>query len=54
MTSGEYGKYPEQIFIRHLRYRVEQKGFRTQEVTLATTLIDASRYDPNDGIGCCN
>lgn len=44
MSKAEYAKYPSFILVRHLRFRVEQRGFRTREVTLATTLIDADIY----------
>ncbi len=32
------------ILVRHLRYRVPQKGFRTRKITLATTLLNADIY----------
>lgn len=35
---------PESIEVRELRYRITQPGFRTTEVTLVTTLLDADRY----------
>lgn len=44
MSEEEYAKYPPLILVRHLRYQVHQKGFRTGEVTLATTLLDAEVY----------
>jgi len=44
MSEKEYNRYPASIFVRHLRYKVAQKGFRTREVTLATTLLDAEVY----------
>ena len=40
MGKEEYSKFPKSILVRHLRYKVAQKGFRTREVTLATTLLD--------------
>ncbi len=48
MSEAEYEKYPAFIFVRHLRYKVAQKGFRTREVTLATTLLDAEVYDAEE------
>jgi putative transposase len=45
MNEEEYRRYPEFIMVRHLRYKVTQKGFRVKEVTLATTLLDAEKYD---------
>lgn len=44
MSKAEYARYPAIILVRHLRYRVTQKGFRTREITLATTLLDAKVY----------
>lgn len=44
MSRREYKAFPQWIFVRHLRYQVEQKGFRTRTVTLATTLIDSQKY----------
>lgn len=48
MNEEEYRQFPETIFVRHLRYRVEQKGFRVREITLATTLLDATKYDAEE------
>ena len=45
MSKKEYNKYPKFILVRHLRYKIAQKGFRTREITLATTLLDAEIYD---------
>lgn len=44
MSEDEYAQYPDSIFVRHLKYKVTQKGFRTREITLATTLLDADIY----------
>lgn len=44
MERNEYDRIPNMIFVRHLKYRVRQKGFRTREITLATTLLDAELY----------
>jgi putative transposase len=44
MSMEEYKTYPSFIIIRHLKYKVEQKGFRIREITLATTLLDANVY----------
>jgi len=48
MSDQEYAKYPAMILVRHLRYKIHQRGFRTQEVTLATTLLDAEVYTAED------
>jgi hypothetical protein len=48
MSKREYAKYPEYILVRHLRYKVEQPGFRVREITLATTLLDANVYQADE------
>jgi hypothetical protein len=48
MSIKEYQTYPSFIIIRHLKYKVEQKGFRVREITLATTLLDASVYEAEE------
>jgi hypothetical protein len=49
MSDAEYRALPESIVVRELRYRIEVPGFRTREVTLVTTLIDAELY-PADAL----
>ena len=44
MDPGVYGQLPDSLSIRHVRYRVDQPGYRTRLITLATTLVDADRY----------
>jgi putative transposase len=44
MSEEEYAAYPEMILVRHLKYKVTQKGFRAREITIATTLLDANIY----------
>src|SRR5262249_47543216 len=44
MSEGAYRSLPESVVVRELRYRIETPGFRTREVTLVTTLIDAAMY----------
>ncbi len=48
MSEKEYRKHPDVIRVRHLRYKVQQKGYRTRKVTLATTLLDAEVYTAED------
>jgi putative transposase len=48
MSNEEYATFPSMIFVRHLKYKVEQRGFRTREITLATTLIDATIYEADE------
>ncbi len=43
-----YHRLPDSIQIRQLRYLVEQPGFRTRVITLATTLLDANLYSAEE------
>jgi hypothetical protein len=45
MSKKEYMKYPDVLRVRNLRYKVHQRGYRTRQVTLATTLLDAEFYE---------
>lgn len=44
MSEEEYANLPETLTVRELRYKVGRPGFRTREVTLVTTLLDAALY----------
>jgi hypothetical protein len=44
LTAAAYAKLPDFQVVRELRYPVERPGFRTKEVTLVTTLLDAELY----------
>ncbi len=44
MSKDEYALLPEEITVRELRYRVHTPGYRVGEVTLVTTLLEASVY----------
>ena len=44
MTARAFANLPASIRLRELRYRVNRPGFRVDEVTLVTTLLDAERY----------
>lgn len=44
LTAQEWEKWPEEITVRVIRIRVRQKGFRTRELVLVTTLLDAVAY----------
>ncbi|EAQ77970.1 IS4 family transposase [Blastopirellula marina] len=48
MTTDEYDQYPSSILVRHLRYEVTQRGFRTRRITLATTLLQGDVYRAED------
>jgi Transposase DDE domain len=44
MSKEEYALLPEEITVRELRYKVHTPGYRVGEVTLVTTLLEASVY----------
>lgn len=44
MTPEKFAALPESLILRELRYRVGRPGFRTETVTLVTTLLDAELY----------
>jgi Transposase DDE domain len=44
IAATQYGALPEYLVVRVLRYSVGRPGFRTKEVTLVTTLLDADLY----------
>lgn len=44
LAAADYAALPETLELRELRYPIEQRGCRTKEVTLVTTLRDAEIY----------
>jgi hypothetical protein len=48
MSQADYDALPDTLIVRELRYRIDRPGFRTQEVTLVTTLIDPRKYPKQD------
>jgi len=44
MTQAQYDQLPESMRVRELRYRIQDRGCRTHEITLATTLLDPRKY----------
>jgi DDE family transposase len=44
MSAEQFASLPDSLRLRELRYHVGCKGFRSQEITLVTTLIDAALY----------
>ena len=44
MSEDEYEQIPNTITIRELEFDISPKGFRTQRVVIATTLVDAEQY----------
>jgi hypothetical protein len=43
-----YDALPESLLVRECRVRVEQPGFRTRSLVIATTLLDAEEYTKTD------
>lgn len=48
MSLQEYDMYPEFIVIRETKIRVANKGFRTREIFVHTSLLDDSEYSKED------
>jgi len=48
MSEEEYHNYPEFIMVREIRIRVENKGFRTKEIFVHTSLDDDIDYTKQD------
>ncbi len=44
LSPEDYALLPETLLVREIRYRVMVKGYRTREVILSTTLLDAEKY----------
>lgn len=44
MDAEEYDRLPPSITVRELRYEIESPGFRPEQITLVTTLLDADTY----------
>lgn len=44
MTRATYRRLPPELTLREVRVRVNQKGFRTKELVVVTTLVDAEQY----------
>jgi hypothetical protein len=50
-AGAAYAEWPASLRLREVRYRVETAGFRTREVTLVTTLVDAVAYPAEELAG---
>ncbi len=48
LTEEEYEALPERLQVRHITFSVRVEGFRTQVVTVATTLLDPKLYPARD------
>jgi len=44
MSFPQYHALPASLTVREVRVRVEQRGFRTRQLVVVTTLLDAERY----------
>lgn len=44
LSREEYQQLPDELTLREVRVRVRQRGFRTKEIIVVTTLLDAERY----------
>jgi len=44
LDATAFATMPDTMLVRELRYRTCVAGFRTREITLVTTLLDAERY----------
>jgi hypothetical protein len=44
LPSSWWNPIPEQLAVRVIRFNLYRRGYRTQSVTLATTLLDPQRY----------
>lgn len=44
MSRKQFAALPTSILVRELHYTVYEKGFRPEEITLVTTLLDSARY----------
>jgi putative transposase len=48
MSQETYATMPETLTVRELRFNVEEPGFRTREIIVATTLLDDRTYSKSD------
>jgi hypothetical protein len=48
LTRAEYERLPDKLCLRALRVDVRQRGFRSQQLVLITTLTDADAYPAAD------
>jgi hypothetical protein len=48
MSAAQFNDLPASLVVRELRYRITAPGFRSHEITLATTLLDSVKYPAKD------
>ena len=44
ITRAQHDSLPDELLVREIRYRITEKGWRTREVTVVTTLLDPAKY----------
>jgi putative transposase len=44
MDAATYEQMPDKMWVRELRFQVQQPGYRVREIVLVTTLLDAIEY----------
>ena len=44
VTADEFAKVPAKRTVRVLRFRIQERGVRSSEITLMTSLLDANKY----------
>lgn len=52
-SAEQWAAIPEQLTVRIIRVRVTQKGFRTRELTIVTTLLNADLYPSEEVLAAC-
>lgn len=48
MSAKEYAELPDSLTVREVRVRVTQRGFRTRELVVVTTLLDPAKYPADE------
>ena len=48
LSPDLYRRLPDKVTVREVRYKIEVKGFRPDEITLATTLLDSEEYSKEE------
>ena len=48
MDEETYAQIPDEMTVRELRFKVQQPGFRVDNVVLVTTMLDATMYTKDE------
>jgi Transposase DDE domain len=48
LSAESFAALPDSLLVRELRYLIRRPGYRTREVTLVTTLLDADHYSAEE------